>query len=111
MGRARLNRADGAREMRMMRWGLPGVSERGVRVNVRHLKSAPWQGKFEVGMHCLVPADAFCEYQGGPSPKAKRWFAPPDGKPFFFAGTWIGWHPRVGRRIIPLSGNTGFSRF
>lgn len=43
-----------------------------MRVNVRHLKSAPWQGKFEVGMHCLVPPEAFCEYQGGPSPKAKR---------------------------------------
>jgi putative SOS response-associated peptidase YedK len=100
-----VNRADGAREVRMMRWGFPEFpGERGVRVNVRHPKSAPWQGRFEMGMRCLVPADAFCEYQDGPSPKAKRWFARPDGKPFFFAGTWTEWEGTRGTKKNPVVG-------
>src|SRR5690348_6004387 len=77
--------SDGIREVRdTARWGFPEFpGERGVRTNVRHPKSAPWRGKFEVGSCCLVPADAFMEYQDGPSPKAKRWFARADGKPLF----------------------------
>ena len=60
-------------------------------MNVRYPKAPQWQGKFEVTARCVVPADAFCEYQDGPSPKPKRWFARADGKPFFFAGTWMAW--------------------
>ncbi len=100
-----VQREDGQREVRMMRWGFPEFEgERGVRVNVRHPTSAPWRGKFEVGRRCLVPADAFCEYQDGPSPKAKRWFARPDGKPFFFAGTWMPWEGARGTKKNPIVG-------
>lgn len=100
-----VHREDGHREVRMMRWGFPEFEgERGVRVNVRHPKPEPWRGKFELGMRCLVPADAFCEYQDGPSPKAKRWFARPDGKPFFFAGTWMPWEGARGTKKNPIAG-------
>lgn len=100
-----VQREDGQREVRMMRWGFPEFQgERGVRVNVRYPKSAPWHGKFEVGMRCLVPADAFCEYQDGPSPKPKRWFARPDGKPFFFAGTRMSWDGVRGTKKNPIVG-------
>jgi putative SOS response-associated peptidase YedK len=57
-----------------------------------------------MGMRCLVPADAFCGYQDGPSPKAKRWFARPDGKPFFFAGTWAAWEGTRGTKKNPVVG-------
>ncbi len=100
-----VQREDGQREVRMMRWGFPEFEgERGVRVNVRHPKSEPWRGKFERGMRCLVPAEAFCEYQDGPSPKAKRWFGRPDGKPFFFAGTWAPWEGARGTKKNPIVG-------
>ena len=62
------------------------------------------RGKFETEMRCLVPADAFCEYQDGPSPKARRWFAGPDRKPFFFAGTWMSWEGARGTKKNPIVG-------
>jgi putative SOS response-associated peptidase YedK len=100
-----VQREDGQREVRMMRWGFPEFEgERGVRVNVRYPNSEPWRGKFEAGMRCLVPADAFCEYHDGPSPKAKRWFARPDRKPFFFAGTWMPWEGARGTKKNPVVG-------
>jgi putative SOS response-associated peptidase YedK len=55
-------------------------------------------------MRCLVPAEAFCEYQDGPSPKAKRWFARADGKPFFFAGTRMSWENARGTKKKPIIG-------
>jgi putative SOS response-associated peptidase YedK len=97
--------ADGNRVVRDMRWGFPEFEgERGVRTNVRYPKSPQWQGKFEVGSRCVVPADAFCEYQDGPSPKPKRWFGRPDGKPFFFAGTWMAWEGTRGTKKAPVTG-------
>ncbi|MBN9488257.1 MAG: SOS response-associated peptidase family protein [Alphaproteobacteria bacterium] len=96
---------DGNRVVREMRWGFPEFpGERGVRTNVRHPKSEPWRGKFEVASRCVVPVDAFCEYQDGPSPKAKRWFARPDGAPFFFAGTWTTWEGSRGPKKAPVVG-------
>ena len=97
--------ADGTRGVRTMRWGFPEFpGERGVRTNVRYPKSAQWRGKFELGSRCIVPADTFCEYQDGPSPKPKRWFSRSDGKPFFFAGTWMPWEGARGTKKAPVAG-------
>ena len=97
--------AGGSREVRTMRWGFPEFpGERGVRTNVRHPKSAPWKGRFETGLRCLVPADTFGEYQDGPSPKPRRWFARPGGQPLFFAGTWMAWEGARGPKKAPVVG-------
>ena len=97
--------ADGTRVVRNMRWGFPEFEgERGFRTNVRYPRSKQWQGKFEVGSRCIVPVDAFCEYQDGPSPKPKRWFGRPDGRPFFFAGTWMPWEGTRGTKRAPIVG-------
>jgi putative SOS response-associated peptidase YedK len=100
-----LSPADGSRVVRTMRWGFPEFpGERGVRTNVRYPKSVQWQGKFELGSRCVVPADAFCEYQDGPSPKPKRWFGKPDGKLLFFAGTSMPWEGARGTKKNPIVG-------
>jgi putative SOS response-associated peptidase YedK len=44
------------------------------------------------------------EYQDGPSPKPKRCFGRPDGKPFFFAGTWMPWEGSRGTKKNPVVG-------
>ena len=84
-----------------MRRGFPEFEgEWGFRTNVRYPRSKQWQGKFEVGSRCIAPVDAFCE----PSPKPKRWFGRPDGRPFFFAGTWMPWEGARGTKRAPIVG-------
>jgi putative SOS response-associated peptidase YedK len=56
------------------------------------------------GSSVVVPVDAFCEYQDGPSPKPKRWFGRPNGRPFFFAGTWMPWEGGRGTKQAPVVG-------
>jgi putative SOS response-associated peptidase YedK len=63
---------------------FPG--ERGVWTNVRNPKSAPWRGKLEIASRCIVPVDAFCEYQDGPSPKPKDGSADQTGSRSFSPG-------------------------
>ena len=101
-----VHRSDGKREVHEMRWGFPPFeSDPRVRTNVRWPKSKPWIGKWELGQRCLAPAIAFSEYQDGPSPKALRWFARADGKPFYLAATWMPWTGVRGKKSAPVEGD------
>ncbi|MGF1624763.1 MAG: SOS response-associated peptidase [Alphaproteobacteria bacterium] len=88
--------SNGARVAVMMRWGLPPPA--GVKrpvTNVRNLDSPFWRSLLaRPAQRCLVPATAFCEYEGETGSKQKRWFRVRGGTPdglFAFAGLWRDW--------------------
>ena len=94
-----INRADGAREMRDARWGLPsppfalqGKSvDRGV-TNVRNTKSPHWRRWLAPEFRCLVPFTSFAE--PADSDRSENvWFALGEDRPVgWFAGIWVpGW--------------------
>ncbi|MEZ5669645.1 MAG: SOS response-associated peptidase family protein [Alphaproteobacteria bacterium] len=93
------------RTAEMMRWGFPPpASARRPVTNVRNLDSPFWRSWLaRPAQRCLVPATAFCEYEGEVGAKAKRWFAlretDDDGRarPFAFAGIWREWSGMRGK--------------
>jgi putative SOS response-associated peptidase YedK len=95
---------DGDRALLDMRWGFPppSLGSRPV-TNVRNLKSPYWRGWLKPEWRCLAPATSFCEWTDA-RPKAKRWFAPPDGEPFAFAGLWRPWTGARGAKSSPVEG-------
>lgn len=48
---------------------------------------------------CLVPAEAFYEWQAGTSPKQPWRFARADGEPLAMAGLWQAWRDEAGRQV------------
>jgi putative SOS response-associated peptidase YedK len=48
---------------------------------------------------CLVPADAFYEWQAGPESKQPYAIARVDGAPLAFAGLWEGWRSTTGETL------------
>ena len=79
-----------------MRWGFPPPQnvKRPV-TNVRNLTSPYWRSWLQnPEQRCLIPATAFCEYEGERGAKRKRWFTVSDEVPdglFAFAGIWRDW--------------------
>ncbi|WP_411891928.1 SOS response-associated peptidase [Yoonia sp. SDW83-1] len=82
--------------MSMMRWGMPSPQfalkgkkvDRGV-TNVRNTKSPHWRRWLGPDNRCVVPFNAFSEFQKGRGP---RWFALTPDKPLaFFAGIHTKW--------------------
>lgn len=73
-----------------MRWGFPPPPSSKVPVvNVRNLGSPFWRAALgNPDRRCLVPASEFCEYEGEPGAKRKRWFRCVDRPVFALAGLW-----------------------
>ena len=103
----RLNAATGKREFALMRWGLVpfwakdeklGLST----INARgeEVVSKPLFREAIRRRRCLIPADAFYEWQH-PDPKTKRPFALAltSGEPYAFAGLWERWKPKEGQAL------------
>lgn len=92
----------------MMRWGFPAPSfyqSKAPVTNVRKVASAYWKPYFKPEQRCLVPVTAFAEPDKNTAkPVVFRWFARPDGGPFFFAGIWREW---VGDRGTKAAPNVG----
>lgn len=94
--------APDGREAAMMRWGFPppGSVKRPV-TNVRNLDSPYWRNWLaQPAQRCLIPATAFCEYEGETGAKRKRWFTVTDDTPdglFAFAGIWRDWSGTRGK--------------
>jgi len=100
----RLNPGSGSREFALQRWGLVpfwakdaklGYSTFNARAEEAARKPAfreAWKTR-----HCLVPADAFYEWQKIDA-KTKQPFAIAlkSGEPFAFAGLWESWQPAQG---------------
>lgn len=93
----------GGRVAEMARWGFPPPANgRRPVTNVRNLDSPYWRSWLDRPVQrCLVPATAFCEYQGAVGAKVKRWFVVRDGeedaRPFAFAGIWRDWRGTRGK--------------
>ena len=85
---------DGARELTMMRWGMPGPPQFGGApiTNIRNTTSAHWRRWLGPANRCLVPMSSFCEYADTKPKKTPMWFAIDDSRPLIaFAGIWTEW--------------------
>jgi putative SOS response-associated peptidase YedK len=100
----RLNRDTGERELVLMRWGLipfwakdPSIALRTINAKAETITTAPAFREAFKYRRCLVPADAFYEWQKLDA-KNKQPFAiaMKDGKPYAFAGLWEKWKDRKG---------------
>jgi putative SOS response-associated peptidase YedK len=100
----RLNRESGKREVSLLRWGLVPSWARDAKVgystiNARAEEAATKPAYREAlkKRRCLVPADAFYEWQR-PDEKTRLPFAIglKSGEPYALAGLWESWKPREG---------------
>jgi len=104
----RLNAATGKREFALMRWGLVpfwasseklGLST--INARAEEAASKPLFREAMKKRRCLIPADAFYEWQRPDpreDPKIRRPFAFAliSGEPYAFAGLWERWRPKEG---------------
>lgn len=103
----RLNRDTGKREISLLRWGLVPFWARDAKIGYNTINAraeeAAARPAFREAMkkrRCLVPADAFYEWQRL-DPRTKQPFAVAlkSGKPFAFAGLWESWRPKAGEPL------------
>ncbi len=100
----RLGRDTGARELLLARWGLVPYWAKDQKVgystfNARaeELLSKPAFREAFKKRRCLVPADAFYEWQQiGPKTKRPHAIALRSGEPYAFAGLYETWKPKEG---------------
>ena len=99
----RLNRDTGERELVLMRWGLipywakdPSIGLRTINAKAETITTAPAFREAIKNRRCLVPADAFYEWQKLDA-KNKQPFAiaMKDGQPYALAGLWEKWKDRA----------------
>ena len=98
--------SDGERELRMMRWGMPGRPRiPGITTNVRKTESPHWRRWLKPENRCLVPISSFCEYADTVPRKNPKWFAIDDNRSLIaFAGIWTVWHGARGTKTNPIEG-------
>jgi putative SOS response-associated peptidase YedK len=103
----RLDRDAGKREFALLRWGLvpfwakeAKIGYTTINARTEEVASKPAFREALKKRRCLVPADAFFEWQRF-DPKLKRPFAIglKSGEPYAFAGLWESWHPQDGNAL------------
>jgi putative SOS response-associated peptidase YedK len=103
----RLNADTGKREFAMMRWGLvpywakdTKIGYSTINARAEEAASKPLYRESLKRRRCLIPADAFYEWQKV-SAKSKRPFAfgMQNGEPYAFAGLWERWKPKEGEPL------------
>jgi putative SOS response-associated peptidase YedK len=103
----RLNRDSGEREFAQMRWGLvpfwakdAKVGYSTINARAEEAASKPAYREALKRRRCLVPADAFYEWQRIDK-KTKRPFAIAlkSGEPYAMAGLWERWQPKEGAAL------------
>ena len=103
----RLNRDSGSREFALLRWGLvpfwakeakPAYST--INARAEEVARKPAFREALKKRRCLVPADAFYEWQRK-DPKEKKPFAIAlkSGEPYALAGLWERWQPKEGEAL------------
>jgi len=88
----------GGRVLEMRRWGLvpawardPRVGNRMINARSETVAERPaFRTAFRL-RRCLVPADGFYEWAGGPGPRQPYHIGLADGSPFAIAGLWECW--------------------
>ncbi len=107
----RLGRDSGLPEFALLRWGLVPYWAKGAKIGYSTINAraeeAATKPAFRDALRqrrCLVPADAFYEWQQR-SAKSKQPFAIglKSGEPFAFAGLWERWRPKEGVPIETFS--------
>jgi len=100
----RLNADTGKPEFALMRWGLipywakdPKIGYSTINARAEEVASKPLYREALKRRRCLIPADAFYEWQKQ-NAKTKRPFAfgMQSGAPYAFAGLWERWKPKEG---------------
>jgi len=100
----RLNRDSGNREFALMRWGLVPFWAKDPKfgystINAR-AEEAPTKPAYREALkkrRCLVPADAFYEWQKLDAKNKQPYaIALKSGEPYAFAGLWESWKPEEG---------------
>ena len=103
----RLNADTGKREFAPMRWGLvpywakdAKIGYSTINARAEEVASKPLYREALKRRRCLIPADAFYEWQKL-SAKARRPFAfgMANGEPYAFAGLWERWRPKEGEPL------------
>jgi putative SOS response-associated peptidase YedK len=107
----RLNRDFGGRQFALLRWGLvpswarnPKLGYTTINARAEEVADKPAYREAMKQRRCLVPADAFYEWQQH-GPKTKRPFAIAlrSGEPYAFAGLWERWQPKEGASLETFS--------
>jgi putative SOS response-associated peptidase YedK len=103
--------AGDAREMVLMRWGMPPPPKTGGPpvTNIRNTSSPHWRGWLKPEHRCLVPMNSFAEYAPEPNPETKKkdvvWFALNGDRPLCaFAGLWTEFRGDRGTKSKPIPG-------
>lgn len=103
----RLNAETGKREFALMRWGLvpywakdSKIGYSTINARAEEAASKPLYREALKRRRCLIPADAFYEWQKM-NAKARRAFAfgMQSGEPYAFAGLWERWKPKEGEPL------------
>ena len=110
----RAGRATGGRELALMKWGLVPFWARDGKIgfstiNARAEEAAQKPAYREAlkRRRCLVPADAFYEWQKlDAKTKQPYAFALKSGEPIAFAGLWESWRPKEQEGAEPLESFT-----
>ena len=100
----RLNRDTGKCEFALMRWGLvpywakdAKIGYTTINARAEEVVTKPLYREAFKRRRCLIPADAFYEWQQtGAKAKQPFAFAMAGGEPYAFAGLWERWKPREG---------------
>jgi putative SOS response-associated peptidase YedK len=108
----RLNRDSGGREFALMRWGLVPFWAKDAKfgystINARaeEVAAKPAYREAFKKRRCLVPADAFYEWQRPQNDKQDKKtkhpyaFALKSGEPYALAGLWDRWQPKEGAAL------------
>jgi putative SOS response-associated peptidase YedK len=98
---------DGARELTMMRWGMPCPPQFGGThvTNIRNTKSPHWRRWLGPSLRCIVPFTSFCEYADTKPRKTPTWFAADESRPLMaFAGICCTWTGTRGSKANPVEG-------
>jgi putative SOS response-associated peptidase YedK len=103
----RLHPDTGERRLDLLRWGLvphwaksPTAIRMTINARAETLATTPmFRDAFARQRRCLVPADAFYEWQTAEGRKLPYAIARMDGQPLVFAGLWEGWRGNDGTVI------------
>jgi putative SOS response-associated peptidase YedK len=107
----RLNRDSGEREFAQLRWGLVPFWAKDdkfgyttINARAEEVASKPAYREALKKRRCLVPADAFYEWQRPSTEKGKKTkhpfaFALKSGEPYAMAGLWERWQPKEGAAL------------
>jgi putative SOS response-associated peptidase YedK len=106
----RLSRDSGRREVALLRWGLvpPWANDARISYSTINARSEEVASKpaFREALkrrRCLIPADAFYEWQRIDLKTKKPFaFVLASGGPYAFAGLWESWRPKAAADDVPL---------